>query len=137
MIKATVTKWAAALGRDPKTLDRKFARARVPIKRGQEIDAKTLFGVLLGDLDAARIRETTARAALLELELECKNGRLLDPEIVRERLGRCLGVIAEYMRAAEVELPSLTNPTDPEFARKAVVAWVAKFWPLVRNSHTT
>lgn len=86
-----------------------------------------------GDDKVARTRKLNLEADLLEIEKAKAEGRLLEPEIVNDREAKCMGVIAEYMRSAEVELPGLTNPTDPEFARQAVTKWVAKFWPLVRN----
>ena len=103
------------------------------IEKDKDFTVQDINAAVYGDNKLARTRKINLESDLLEIEKAVAENRLLEPEVVKERIARRLGVIAEYMRAAEVELPPVTNPSDLEFARKGVVEWTAKFWPLVRG----
>ena len=79
-----------------------------------------------------RARKIRAEADAQERENKVADDRLLEPEIVQERINRAFGIIRQYLQAAEAELPGAVNPSDPQLARVEVARWAQKFWPLIR-----
>ena len=85
------------------------------------------------DLREAKVRETRARAELLEMEKRQLDGELVKLEEVQKIITRTLLPIRQRMNALPAECASQCNPTDPVLARQALQRWVDESLPLIRS----
>lgn len=85
------------------------------------------------DLLAAKVDETRARAALLEMEKHQLEGELVKLDEVQRLISRVLLPIRQRLNALPAECASQVNPTDPVFARAALQRWVDESLPMIRS----
>lgn len=84
------------------------------------------------DLLSAKVDETRARAALLEMEKRQLDGELVKLDEVQRLISRVLLPIRQRLNALPAECASQVNPTDPVFARQALQRWVDESLPMIR-----
>ncbi len=95
---------------------------------------RQIFQALHGDLEAERIRETRARAELLEMEAEEKRRTLVSMEEVAKLYANALVPIRQHLNALPSECATRANPADPTHARNALAEWVAGVLPKIREA---
>ena len=131
---------AIAFGVSRETLLRRLEEAgQNPRERGSRWTVIEIHKALarVGDLEAARYRETSARAELLEIDVR-KAGRELVP------LADVVGVVNAKLapvRAALMAVPATlgpkANPADPTLGIEAVAAWRDGFLRYCQNIKVT
>ncbi|HOI38389.1 MAG TPA: hypothetical protein PLF11_13520, partial [Bacillota bacterium] len=90
---------------------------------GNRYSIYTLHVAMVGDLHAQRIRETRARADLLELERRKTEGELVTMEEARNVIRQYLGPMRDILTTAPMALAARVNPADPELARMQLEQW--------------
>ena len=114
------------------TLRRKLLSAGVPIGDGEVYTVAQIHAALMGSLDAERIRETRARADLLELERAEKQRDLVPMAEAEAATTSSLLPIRQRLIALPSEASTRCNPTDPQLAREALERWLADSLPMIR-----
>ncbi len=132
-IKATLNQWSQNIGIDAKTLTRRLVKANVKFKPHDTIGAKDVFTAITGDIHSARARECTARAELLELKKTEQEGRTIDVEDMHKVLRDILLPVRQRLLALPSEAAHLCNPADTQFARAALLEWVDRSLPIIRE----
>ena len=115
------------------TISRGLSGLGIAAKDGQTYSIGLLYRAVSGDLKLQRTRETKLRADLLELELAQQEGRLLEPEIVTERINKAFGSVRQAILSGRAEVPPRSNPQDHVTAMTAWSQWEERFFPFVRN----
>ena len=116
------------------TIQRGLSGLGIAAKDGQTYTIGQLYRAIAGDLKLQRTRETKLRADLLELELAQQEGRLLEPEIVTERINKAFGSVRQAILSGRAEVPPRANPQDHVTAMTAWLQWEERFFPYVRES---
>jgi phage terminase Nu1 subunit (DNA packaging protein) len=121
-MKWTIQKAATEFGVDPKTIRSGLARNEVAVKkgRGSSYTTRQITAAIFGDLKGERIRETRARADLLELKRKEREGVLVPMDVARKVLADVLLPVRTELLAASSTLAGRANPGDPELARRAI-----------------
>lgn len=107
----------------PETIRRRLRAAEVVHKEGELHSIYVLHTALVGDLHAQRIRETRARADLLELERRQTEGELVTMNEARGVIRQYLGPMRDILTTAPMALAARVNPADPELARMQLEQW--------------
>src|SRR5437588_9135024 len=119
-IKATLGRWAAALGTEPRTLGRKLSAAGIHLQPRQLISARMVFTAVVGDAGAERARKTKAESRLLELKLRQQQDELVPLAEAENLLRDVLFPIRQWVLALPASACSRCNPADPQLARDAL-----------------
>lgn len=114
------------------TLRRKLNAAGIPIGDGELYTVAQIHSALMGSLESERIRETRARADLLELERSEKQRDLVPMGEVDTILVSTHLPIRQRLMALPSEAAARCNPTDPQIAREALDRWVTDSLPMLR-----
>jgi hypothetical protein len=133
-IDATLNQWAESLAMEPRTLGRRLSRAEIVVKPRQRLTATEIFKALLGDKEAAQARESNARAEKLERENKEAEGLTVKVEDMQKVLRDILLPVRQRILALPSEAAHLCNPSDPQFARAALLEWVDRALPIIRES---
>ena len=115
------------------TLRRKLLSAGVPVGDGELYTVAQIHAALMGSLDAERIRETRARADLLELERAEKQRDLVPMAEAEAATTSALLPIRQRLMALPSEASTRCNPSDPQLAREALDRWLADSLPMIRD----
>lgn len=107
----------------PETIRRRLRAADITHAEGNRDNIHTLHVAMVGDLHAQRIRETRARADLLELERRQTEGELVTMEEARNVIRQYLGPMRDILTTAPMALAARVNPADPELARMQLEQW--------------
>ena len=107
----------------PETIRRRLRAAEITHTEGKRYSIYVLHTALVGDLHAQRIRETRARADLLELERRKTEGDLVTMEEARSVIRQYLGPMRDILTTAPMALAARVNPADPELARMQLEQW--------------
>lgn len=107
----------------PETIRRRLRAADITHAEGNRYSIYTLHVAMVGDLHAQRIRETRARADLLELERRKTEGELVTMEEARTVIRQYLGPMRDILTTAPMALAARVNPADPELARMQLETW--------------
>ena len=107
----------------PETIRRRLRAADITHAEGNRYSIYTLHVAMVGDLHAQRIRETRARADLLELERRKTEGDLVTMEEARSVIRQYLGPMRDILTTAPMALAARVNPADPELARMQLEQW--------------
>ncbi len=107
----------------PETIRRRLRAADITHAEGNRYSIYTLHVAMVGDLHAQRIRETRARADLLELERRKTEGELVTMEEARNVIRQYLGPMRDILTTAPMALAARVNPADPELARMQLEQW--------------
>ena len=107
----------------PETIRRRLRAAEITHTEGKRYSIYVLHTALVGDLHAQRIRETRARADLLELERRKTEGELVTMEEARNVIRQYLGPMRDILTTAPMALAARVNPADPELARMQLEQW--------------
>lgn len=107
----------------PETIRRRLRAADITHAEGNRYSIYTLHVAMVGDLHAQRIRETRARADLLELERRQTEGELVTMEEARNVIRQYLGPMRDILTTAPMALAARVNPADPELARMQLEQW--------------
>jgi phage terminase Nu1 subunit (DNA packaging protein) len=121
---------AEAFGYATMTLQRKLRAAGVDTAKGATI--QQVHEILMGSLEAERIRETRARADLLEMERREKERDLVPLAEVDEMIRNTHLPVRQRLMALPSEMCSRCNPSDPQLAREALDRWVTDSLPKLR-----
>lgn len=119
----TATNAAKEFGVSRETVLRGLRAIGHDTTKGKEYPTKTIHQALAGDLKAEKIRETRARADLLELERREKEGDIISVAEAKQHQSAVLSTIRQRFVALPAEMATRTNPNDPAFARKALEGW--------------
>lgn len=125
--KLLVTEAAPQLGVSINTLLTGLERMRVKTSRGRKYPLKQLFTACFGDLEAERIRETRARADLLELERREKEKELVPMHLAVSLMRNGIGPVRTKVLELPNQMSGNVNPSDPEHARVQLTDWVDRF----------
>ena len=68
MINGTVSEWATSLGIEGRTLLTQLTKSGVNVTPRMKLTAKTVFDARLGDMNAEKLRLTSAQAMAVEIE---------------------------------------------------------------------
>jgi hypothetical protein len=82
-----------------------------------------MVAAVYGDGERERIRVAAADAERKERENQIAKRELIPMDEARQAIGGCLITIRQRLVAVPAELASSVNPSDPEFARKALEQW--------------
>jgi hypothetical protein len=107
----------------PETIRRRLRAAEITHTEGKRYSIYVLHTALVGDLHAQRIRETRARADLLELERRQTEGELVTMNEARGVIRQYLGPMRDILVTAPMALAARVNPADPELARMQLETW--------------
>ncbi len=107
----------------PETIRRRLRAAEITHTEGKRYSIYVLHTALVGDLHAQRIRETRARADLLELERRQTEGELVTMNEARGVIRQYLGPMRDILTTAPMALAARVNPADPELARMQLEQW--------------
>ena len=107
----------------PETIRRRLRAADITHAEGNRYSIYTLHVAMVGDLHAQRIRETRARADLLELERRQTEGELVTMNEARGVIRQYLGPMRDILTTAPMALAARVNPADPELARMQLEQW--------------
>lgn len=107
----------------PETIRRRLRAADITHAEGNRYSIYTLHVAMVGDLHAQRIRETRARADLLELERRQTEGELVTMNEARGVIRQYLGPMRDILTTAPMALAARVNPADPELARMQLETW--------------
>lgn len=119
----TATNAAKEFGVSRETILRGLRGAGVDTKKNAAYPTRLIHKILAGDLKAEKIRETRARADLLELERREKEREIITLSEAQAHQSAVLAPIRQRLMALPAEMASRTNPIDPKFARKALERW--------------
>ena len=92
-------------------------------KRGRTYTTREIDSAIHGDIDAERLRETRARADLLEIDRRERERELMPRSEVEGYFAECWLPIRQHLMGLP-QLASRVNPTDPEFARPQLKNWM-------------
>jgi hypothetical protein len=132
-MKWTIHKAAAEWGVDRRTLAKRLTGAGLKVERNSQFTTQEITQAIVGDLNSERIRETRARADLLELERREKQRELVSLTEVQKMIFESFQPIRDQMNALPSQAASRCNPTDPALARQALEEWLRTVLPLIRN----
>lgn len=107
----------------PETIRRRLRAADITHAEGNRYSIYTLHVAMVGDLHAQRIRETRARADLLELERRQTEGELVTMNEARGVIRQYLGPMRNILTTSPMALAARVNPADPELARMQLEQW--------------
>lgn len=107
----------------PETIRRRLRAADITHAEGNRYSIYTLHVAMVGDLHAQRIRETRARADLLELERRQTEGELVTMTEASGVIRQYLGPMRNILTTAPMALAARVNPADPELARMQLETW--------------
>jgi hypothetical protein len=114
-------------GVSPQTLKLRLSENGVDMSQGSTRRYTTLeihrALVGTGDMEAAKYRETVARAELLEIEVAKATKRLIEPEAAIALINRKLGAERQQLVAMPSVLGPKANPSDPAFGIEASTVW--------------
>jgi rRNA maturation endonuclease Nob1 len=130
----TLHEAAEAFGKPRRTLERRLRDAGLKIGDGETYTVCEVHDALMGSLEAERIRETRARADLLEMERREKERDLVPLAEVDEMIRNTHLPVRQRLMALPSEMCSRCNPTDPQLAREALDRWVTDSLPKLRES---
>ena len=133
-IQMTLEQAAAEFAIPRPTLRRRIMHAGLKVGDGVTYTVAEIHGVLMGSLEAERIRETRARADLLELERLEKQRDLVPMAEVDAKLVATFLPIRQRLMALPAEAAARCNPSDPQLAREALDRWVTDSLPLIRGA---
>ena len=121
-MKWTIQKAAIEFGVDSKTIRSGLARNDVEVKkgRGSSYTTRQITAAIFGDLKGERIRETRARADLLELKRKERAAVLVPMDLARKVVSDVLVPIRTELLASSATLAVRANPGDPELARRVI-----------------
>lgn len=112
---------------DRSTLKRRLAEAGHDMSNGEAGNFTTLeiYRALcgVGDMEAAKYRETAARAELLEIDIRKANRELVPLSDAVSFINRKLAPVRTQLLAMPSVLGPKTNPADPSFGIEACTAW--------------
>jgi len=133
-IELSLTRAATEFGVSRDTVQRGLHALGIEVKDGATYSIGQLYRAVSGDLRLERTRETRLRADKLALELAQLESRLLEPEIVTERINKCFGSVRQAILSGRAEVPPRANPQDHVTAMTAWLQWEERFFPYVRES---
>lgn len=121
-MKWTMQKAAAEFGVDAKTIKAGLVRNGIEVKRGRgsSYTTRQICGAIYGDIKGERLRETRARADLLELKRKEREAILVPMDVARRVLADVLVPARTELLAASSALAIRCNPGDPDLARRAI-----------------
>lgn len=121
-MKWTIQRAATEFGVDAKTIRSGLARNEVAVKkgRGSSYTTRQITAAIFGDLKGERIRETRARADLLELKRKEREAQLVPMDVARKVLADVLTPLRTELLAMSATVAVRTNPGDPELARRII-----------------
>jgi hypothetical protein len=125
---------AREFGVDRRTLGRALATNGLSVRRGAKFSVKEICAAIYGDAARARTRETTARARLAEMKVAAMDDDLMPTDVVLGVLRDCYQPIRSALLSLPNACASKCNPSDPEYARIALLQWLDLVLPLIKNS---
>jgi hypothetical protein len=123
---------AAALNCSPATARRRFRACE--IDPNKPLTLKDVIRAWAGDLREEKIRETRARADLLEIERRQLEKDLVTSEQVQDTIRSALGPVRQRFLSLPVEMAARCNPSDPVLAKTALEQWRDESMRLVMES---
>jgi len=132
-LQLSLTRAATEFSVSRDTLQRGLHGLGVEVKDGATYSIGQLYRAVSGDLRLERTRETRLRADKLALELAQLEGRLMEPEVVEERINKAFGSVRQAILSGRAEVPPRANPQDPVTAMLAWSQWEERFFPFVRE----
>ena len=133
MIQATLNEWAAELGKEARTLKTLLRKAGITSEPHEKLSPLQVVNALMGDERAEKIRNLKLDGDLKAAELATLEGRLMEPEVVTERINKALGLIRQAVLSGRAEVPPRANPQDHVTAMTAWSQWEERFFPFVRE----
>lgn len=133
-IRWTLLKAAQESGVTRETIRRGLRRDGIEPGPDGCYSTRQILQAVHGDLEAERIRETRARAELLEMEAAEKRRTLVSMEEVAKIYANALVPIRQHLNALPSECATRANPADPTHARNALAEWVAGVLPKIREA---
>ena len=131
-IAMTLEQAAAEFAIPRPTLRRRVIRAGLKVGDGVTYTISEIHSVLMGSLEAERIREVRARADLLEIERAEKQRDLVPMAEAEAATTSAMLPIRQRLMALPSEASTRCNPTDPQLAREALDRWLADSLPMIR-----
>jgi hypothetical protein len=123
---------AKTFGYPTMTLARKLQAKGIDTSKG--LTVLQVHTALMGSLDAERIRETSARADLLELERQEKQRDLVPLAEVQQLISDAFLPVRQRLMALPAEQCARCNPSDPQLARESLDRWLTDSLPLIRSA---
>ena len=125
---------AKALGISRERLHRQCAKAGIEVKARQKLTFREVVRAMTGgNMEAEKLRETSARADLLELDRREKEKELVSLSDVQDMLQQMMAPIRSRLNAMPTELANRVNPTDPQLAKDAAQRWVDEAVKVIRK----
>ena len=132
-IKWTLLRAATEFGVARETLRRGLRQLAIDVETDATYTTKQIFTALAGDLKTERIRETRARADLLERERREKDRELVPLAEVLSMVNSSHLPIRQRLNSLPSEMCKRANPGDPQLAHDALQRWVDESLPLIRE----
>lgn len=121
----TCEAWAPHAGIHADTLRKRLTKflGRVPDSL-EKIPAATVFKVMIPNLQAAKVRESEARALKIELANAVESRELLPRDEVEARLNQLFLPVVELFRALPADLAPVVCPDDTARAYRLLTEYV-------------
>lgn len=121
------------------TLKRRLVEAGHEVGRGGRWTTLQLHDALrgVGDMEAARYREVSARAELLEIDVRRSNRELVTQDEARAIIAGVLQPIRQWLLALPATAGPRVNPVDPKFGMDALQTIVDAAWAKFREERIT
>ena len=124
---------AKALGISRERLQRQCSNAGIELKPKQKLSIRDALKAMTGgDLQAEKIRETAARADLMEMDRREREGETVMLPEVQEMIQVMMAPVRSRLNSMPSELANRANPTDPQMAKDAAQRWVDEAVKLIR-----
>ncbi|MGD1086070.1 MAG: hypothetical protein ABSA47_15145 [Verrucomicrobiota bacterium] len=134
-LRATVWRWSVELHKKYDTLARRLRLVGIDVGRKTVVSAADVFRALNLPLEAARTRESTARASLLEAKVKARKADMAPVSDLESSLLNTLIPCRRRFLALPSEAAIKCNPTDPEHARLALEEWLEMVLPLLHEDN--
>jgi hypothetical protein len=132
-VKWTLLRASAEFGVTRETIRRGLFTNGVEVKPNRTYSTREIHNAIAGDLKAARAREALANAIARERDNRVADGELIPLADNLAWQERVLLPVRHRLVALPGSLAQRCNPSDPQFAQRALDEWLNETLPLLRT----